>query len=62
MDVVRRLHVAGNGGYDRAHLLVACEHQEGRGTPVRLDADRVEARLGVRKFAMAMRRHGTAGM
>ena len=59
---IGRLHVAGDRRRDRAHLLVAGQQQEGRRPPVALDADRVEAGLGMGQLAMAVRRHGAAGM
>ena len=52
--------VSGDGRHDRAHLLVAGQHQEGRGTAIGLDADGVEARLRMGEFAVAVRRHGSA--
>ena len=58
----RRRRVAGDRRRDRARLLVAGEQQEGRRAPVALHADRVEARLGMRELAVAVRRDGAAGM
>ena len=62
VDVVRCGDVAGDGRHDRADLLVAGQHQEGRRPPVALDADGVEARLGMGELAVAVRRHRSAGV
>ena len=55
-------YVARDRRRDRAHLLIAGQQQKSRRAAVALDADRVEAGLRVRKLAMAMRRHGAAGV
>ena len=48
--------VAGDRCRDRPRLLIAGEQQEGRRAAVALDADRVEARLGMGELAIAVRR------
>ena len=60
--VVGRRHVAGDRGGDGADLFIAGQQQEGRRAAIALDADRVEAGLGMRQLAMTMRRHRAAGM
>ena len=62
VDVVRRRKVSGDGRHDRADLLVAGQHQEGRRAAIALDPDRVEARLRMGEFAVAVRRHRSAGV
>ena len=58
----RRVPVAGDVGNDRAHLLVARHHQERRRATVGLHAGEVEAGLGLRQFARAMRPHRAAAV
>ena len=61
-NVVCRLHVARDRSRDRPDLLIARHQQEGRRPPIALDTHCVEAGLGVRELAVAMRRHGAAGV
>ena len=62
------VHVVGGGkvarqrGGHRADLLEARQHQEGRRPPVALDADRVEAGLGVGHLAVPVRLDRAAGV
>ena len=62
LHLPRRRMVAGDLGDDRAHLLVARRHQEGRRPSVGLRADDEEARLRMRELGRAVRRHGAAGV
>ena len=49
-------------GDDRAHLLVAGSHQEGRRAAIGFAADDGEIGFGLRELGDAVRRHGAAGM
>src|SRR5690606_25451823 len=62
LDVAGRLPVPGQGGGDRAGLLVAGGQQEGGGAAVALDADGVVAGLGVGQFVRPVWRDGAAGV
>ena len=55
-------HIARDCRGDGANLLIAGEEQEGRRAPIALDAHRIEAGLGMGELAVAVRRHGAAGM
>ena len=60
--IVGRRHIARDCRGDRADLLIAGEEQEGRRAAIALDADRIEAGLGMGELAVAVRRHRAAGM
>ena len=60
LDLARGLVVAGERGDDRAHLLVAGEHEEGRRPAIALHPGEVEAGLRLRELARAVRAHGAA--
>ena len=62
LHIVRRGEISGERRGDRPHLLIAGEQKESRRAAIALDADRIEARLGMAQFAMTVRRHGTARM
>ena len=62
LNLASRRMVAGEFGHDRAHLLIAGRHQEGRRATIGFRADDGEAGFGVREFGDAVRRHGAAGM
>ena len=62
LDPLGRFLVAGDVGNDRAHLLIAGHHQERRRAAVGLHAGEVEAGLGLRQLARAMRTHRAAAV
>ena len=54
--------IASEFGRDRAHLFIACEHQESRRATVRFHASEIEAWLILHEFARAVRPHRAAAM
>ena len=54
--------IAGQMSGNRTNLLIAGEQEECRRAAVTLNSSNEIARLGVREFPPAMRRHGSAGM
>ena len=62
LDPLGRFLVAGDVGHDRAHLLVAGHHQKRRRAAIGLHAGEVEAGLGLRQLARAMRTHRAAAV
>ena len=58
----RRLQIAGEGGHDRAHLLVPGEHEKRRRPAVALHPDHEEVRLGLAQLLDAVRRHRAAAV
>ena len=58
----RPVQIAGQLGHDRAHLLIAGEHEERRRPPVTLHPDHEEVRLGLAQLLGAVRRHRAAAV
>ena len=62
LDALGRFAVACDIGDDRAHLLIASQHQECWGAAVGFHARELVAGLGLGEFACAMRSHRAAAM